>query len=76
MDDVMTPTVTTPTAMPPQPIFEFKPTTLTTHIRFYMILDHVKSNMVLLGWLDVTNSHTNCSANSIPLRALTHKKGS
>jgi hypothetical protein len=44
-------------------------------IRFYMILDHVKSNMVLLGWLDVTNSHTNCSANSIPLRALTHWKG-
>ena len=50
----MTPTAT-PAAMP-----------TLANIRFNMILDHTKTNIVLLGWRGVANSHTNCSANSIP----------
>ncbi len=64
----MTPTVT-PTAMPTSSHIQICTNSNANHSSYSILHDFGPCKieyMVLEGWLGVTNSHTNCSANSIP----------
>ncbi len=67
-DDVMTPTVT-PTAMPISAHIRIYTNCNANHSSYWILHDFGPSkieHMAHLGWLGVTNSHTDCSANSTP----------